>query len=466
MSKKKNNGEVFTPENVINYMVENNYLPNEMEYVLEPGCGDGRFIIKIIKEIVKYYKNDFEIINEKINKIYGIELDVENYNKTITNIKNFLINYPLITESPKIINGDALLDLPNNIEWSFIVGNPPYIRIHNLPKSYLTTLQKNYIYLQKGMVDLYYGFFELHKKLSKNGVLCFITPSSYLYNSSGQFLVNDLYKHRLFKKIEDFESTKMFDDASTYTCVTTLSKKNPHFNYQIVDSEFRIQENTKVSYDKDCFSLSRIKQKSGSKDKLFSTKYKVRTGFATLADKVFIINEYQDNGETIGFQKNGVVHNIEKDITKKCVKASKYNGNFNLVIFPYKNVDGKNIPLTEIELRNDFPLGYSYLLGNQQKLLSRDKGKIDKDKWYLWGRTQGINNTKGSKIIISPMFITTPFTFINEDVLVYSGYYIITESYDDLFTNLNFIDSLKSISKPMAQGWKSIQKKIIDEVII
>ena len=111
-------------------------------------------------------------------------------------------------------------------------------------------------------------------------------------------------------------------------------------------------------------------------------------------------------------------------------------------------------------------MGYEYLKNNKKILLSRDKGKIDEKKWFLWGRTQCINNNEGPKIIISPMFSNSPFLYVNEDVLVYSGYFIISETFDEIFKSHEFIENLKNISKPMANGWKSLQKKIIDEVFI
>ena len=466
MDKKKINGEVFTPSNIIDYMVNENYSPNDVDYVLEPGCGDGRFIIKMIEKIIQYYNYEYSVINQKINKIYGIELDFDNFNKANTNINNFLLNYPQITTKPNIINGDALIDLPKNIEWDLIIGNPPYVRIHNLPSSYLNILKKEYRYLNEGMVDLYYGFFELHKKLSKKGMLCYITPSSYLYNSSGKSLLDDLYKNKLIKSIKDFDSLKMFEQVSTYTCITTLTKNNDLFEYILLNSDFTTQKLTKVFYKEDEFLFSSIKQSNNSGKIKFSEKYKVKTGFATLCDKVFILKDYVEDDELITFIKKNVTYTIEKGLTKKCVKASKFDGNLHRVIFPYENVNGVNKPLSEENLANNFPMGYEYLKNNKKILLSRDKGKIDEKKWFLWGRTQCINNNEGPKIIISPMFSNSPFLYVNEDVLVYSGYFIISETFDEIFKSHEFIENLKNISKPMANGWKSLQKKIIDEVFI
>jgi hypothetical protein len=100
------------------------------------------------------------------------------------------------------------------------------------------------------------------------------------------------------------------------------------------------------------------------------------------------------------------------------------------------------------------------------KLMNRDKGKNEKYKWFLWGRTQGLNDTSGNKIVISTIFENNPFIHTNNDVLVYSGYYIISQYDDILFTNNDFLESLKKISKPMSKGWFSLQKKILDNVII
>lgn len=467
MSKKKTNGEVFTPNEIIDFMLNKTYNPKTMDYILEPGCGDGRFIISIIKRIIEEFHDDNEIIDDKISKIYGIELDSKNYLETLHNIEFFLSNYPLIRSRPIILNEDALLsEIHDSIKWSYIVGNPPYIRIHNLNSDYLNILQDKYDYLKNGMVDLYYGFFELHKKLHDDGVLCFITPSSYLYNTSGELLFNDLYNNRLLKNVVDFTSERMFENASTYTCVTTLQKNSQQFTYQKSNNEFNINFEKTIEFNIINNGFIDLIQNNVNNQSLFKDRYKVKTGFATLLDKLFVINQFVENDETITFKKNKVEYTIEKSITKKCVKASKYNGHYHRVIFPYKNIDGVNVPMTEGELRDNYPLAFNYMFEYKDKLMLRDKGKIPEDKWFLWGRTQGINKTYGSKVVISPIYLSNPFIYFEEDVLVYSGYYIIVDCFDDIFTNEIFINSLNSVSKPMAAGWKSLQKKILDNVYL
>ena len=467
MSKKKNKGEVFTPKNLITFMLDETYNPESMNYILEPGCGDSRFIIEIIKRIIKHYDGQYDIINDKISKIYGFEIDENNINNSKLNIENYLVNYNEITTRPTIIFGDALInDIINNNNFDYIIGNPPYVRIHNLDKNYLTELQEKYSFLKKGMVDLYYAFFELYKKsLSENGILCFITPNSYLYNTSGEFLINSIYTDKVLYKIYDFKSEKMFNSASTYTCITVLKKNSENIFYNVLDKNFK--EISTIQFKNDLKNFNFLKQIQDTDTGVeFSKLYKVKTGFATLSDKIFIIDNFEIINNLIRFKKNNKEYFIEKNLTKKCIKASKFNNEIHRVIFPYKNVNGKNEALTEDELFQNYPNGFNYLNDNKAKLLSRDKGKIKKENWYLWGRTQGINNTFGKKIIISPLFLDTPFSFIDENVLIYSGYYIISENFDDLFKNESFITSVKNISKPISSGWFSLQKKILDNVII
>jgi tRNA1(Val) A37 N6-methylase TrmN6 len=467
MSKKKNNGEVFTPQNIIDYMLNTTYKPATMDYVLEPGCGDGRFIISLLEKLIDFYKEDYETINLKVSKIYGLELDANNFNTSKTNVENFLKNYEKITERPKILNCDALLnDVIKSIKFSYIIGNPPYIRIHNLKDEYKELLKKEYEFLRSGMVDLYYGFFELYQKCLKDeGVLCYITPSSFLYNNSADNMVQKLYSEKMVHSILDFKSEKMFKNASTYTCITTLIKNSENFKYSKITKDFVLYDEIIIDYGK--LSLNFLSEIQGNKfGKKFSEMFKIKTGIATLADKVFIIDKYEINEGLISFTKGGKRYVVEESITKKCAKASKFDGNYHRIIFPYKKLNGKNIPITEEELIQNYNNAYNYLSEYKEKLLERDKGKIEESKWFLWGRTQGINNADGKKIIISPLYLNTPFTYIQDNVVVYSGYYILCENYPKIFESEIFLDSLRKISKSIANGWYSLQKKILENVII
>ena len=87
--------------------------------------------------------------------------------------------------------------------------------------------------------------------------------------------------------------------------------------------------------------------------------------------------------------------------------------------------NGKHKIISEIELKENFPFAYEYLLKSKSILDKRDNGKPNSVAWYAFGRTQGLNTTFGKKILFSPMnkepnFILSEY----EDATFYSGYCI------------------------------------------
>lgn len=146
-------GEVFTPKNIVDEII--NLIPNESSLIesrhLEPACGDGNFLLPILKrklEIVssKYKKNyrDYNIYSLlALSSIYGIEklpLNVfsarkkliEYYSITYSDLFNMKIEKKLLNSietivNKNIINGDAIslkkIDKSDDIvfsEWSLV----------------------------------------------------------------------------------------------------------------------------------------------------------------------------------------------------------------------------------------------------------------------------------------------------------------------------------------------------------
>ncbi len=150
----RNHGEVFTPEFIVEDML--NLVKQETERIdsrfLEPACGHGNFLIKILErklEVVekKYQKNQFDYERNAliaISSIYGVELledniqearkrlydlFLEKYRKLYKDKINQLLldNVKFILEK-NIVQGDALTFKDKNgnpiilSEWSAING--------------------------------------------------------------------------------------------------------------------------------------------------------------------------------------------------------------------------------------------------------------------------------------------------------------------------------------------------------
>ena len=124
-----------------------------------------------------------EVIKENV---YGIEKDKELYNTTIVYLNSFLKENSIeeIDWKNNLVNGDALIEYKRfENQFDFCVGNPPYLRVHNL-SSDMRKLISSFTF-SSGMFDLYITFYEIGLKLLKdNGKLGYITPNSFMKNSS------------------------------------------------------------------------------------------------------------------------------------------------------------------------------------------------------------------------------------------------------------------------------------------
>lgn len=104
----------------------------------------------------------------------------------------------------------------------FVVGNPPYVRVHNLENTF--DMAKSFSFAQDGMTDLYIVFYEIGlKMLNENGVLGYITPSSYFNSIAGSHMRKVFVENNLIDQIVDLKHFQAFN-ATTYTEITILKK--------------------------------------------------------------------------------------------------------------------------------------------------------------------------------------------------------------------------------------------------
>ena len=232
--KKKDLGQVFTPDWIVTLILDRaNYTGKHIlkKKILEPGCGDGVFLLQIVERYIKEGKKENWSI-QKIKKglesnIVGIEIDKEMCERCLTSINETAKKNGIKNISWSLYNRDALSFKKNGELFDFVVGNPPYIRIHNLDKKIRGVLKRNYDFCKNGMIDIYLAFFELGLDVLQNdGVLIYITPNMFLRNSSNGDFRNYLVKNNLLIDLIDFGSNQIFEDANTYNCITKLKKGN------------------------------------------------------------------------------------------------------------------------------------------------------------------------------------------------------------------------------------------------
>ncbi len=113
-----------------------------------------------------------------------------------------------------------------------VLGNPPYVR-QELLSDVKPYLQTNYA-VYHGVADLYAYFFELGLKLLKpNGMLGFISSSTFFKTGSGEPLRKFLTENATLKKVVDFGDLQVFEGVTTYPAILIFQNAKPEADSEI-----------------------------------------------------------------------------------------------------------------------------------------------------------------------------------------------------------------------------------------
>lgn len=414
MDPVKNNGVVFTPEYISDYMCSFIQSKNDLT-ILEPSCGEGIFIKSLLKTKLKYklHAND-------INSIF-LDYCKSNYtNCTFTN--------------------DNFIKYDKSYKYDCIIMNPPYTRIQNLQKDEINSMKKEYPILT-GNFDIYlYFLVKCFDMLYNDGQLICIIPNSFLYNKSCSKV--KAFLEPFIEYIIDFKDTKIFKGFSVYTCIIVINKDKSNLTYRY---------KTVQNIDNLLYNNYQLKTIDNTIQSSILGEYKLKNGIATLADDIFIIKEIdKEDDNYLYFTKNKMNYKIEKGIMEKILKVSKNMEYY--IIYPYTS-DGK----IKANL-NEYPYCLKYLETFKEKLRNRDRGNKQYEAWYAYGRKQAILKNTGVKMYISPLVQDISTSLITSTVpLFYSG----------LQFQTNDIESLKKLlikneakilehSNMKSGGWYSI----------
>jgi hypothetical protein len=367
------------------------------------------------------------------------KLEVER-DETINN-KIYENSFEWRFEFPEVLNDDG-----DFVGFDVLIGNPPYIRIQSLNE--LAEKYKNiFKSAQTGNYDIYVLFIEKSiQLLNKNGNIQFILPHKFLLAVFGKGIRELLYKNRAVSQLINFGHEMIFEGATTYTCLLSLSRiGNSKIKFAEISSK-ELKEHftfTEIDYQslstsdswifKQNKSLSLIQRLENQPYTLHHFLDKIFSGIQTSADQVYLINGEETNGMVTGQNKlSNEKVTVERELVKPLIKGfdikrySPINTNV-FVIFPYLLKDGNAHPMSEKYIETNFPLGFNYLKKHEKILRSREKGKLDvNDKWFLYIYPKNLFSSYQAKLVSPDITLGMNVTKERGNFCVKNGAYGIT----------------------------------------
>ncbi|MFX1274516.1 MAG: Eco57I restriction-modification methylase domain-containing protein [Promethearchaeota archaeon] len=250
-AERKELGEFYTPKLIVNYILdsigykfENNI--DELK-IIDISCGSGSFLVEAVKRIKLRWKNKFKIRNfselsianaikiiENIqNNIFG--MDVNPIAVILCQINFYLALSEIINQIMQQIEGynlpifnisdiSALKIIPSG-DFDFVVGNPPYLFMRDIPISQREAIESLQLETNTGQYDYYQIFMELGTKHLKNhGFLGYIVPDSFLTLSNRRIIRKYIYNNTKIKEL--FHIGEKFDEPIVSNIIIILQKEN------------------------------------------------------------------------------------------------------------------------------------------------------------------------------------------------------------------------------------------------
>lgn len=335
----------------------------------------------------------------------------------------------LDAETSRVITFDWAAEFPEVMRrggFTCIVGNPPYIRIHNLVDYYpgeVKYIQGHYAAASFGKVDIYVTFIEKGLELLKPaGRLGYIVPNKFMQADYGVGVRKLLARTGALAELVDFGNQQVFDGATTYTCLLFLSSE-PHntvaakFNRAdqppakfLAETPFEqrpIEIFGETPWQSASSTETAILEKlNGVPTRLGDVVQLAITGVKTGANNVFVFELLKSTGMTAKLRPEDTDDEVELERTYLLpyVKAESLKRYYvgegsRVLLYPYTLTGGQTRLVPEMEIKKSQKT-WQYLVSHRKTLEGRQKGKLKGPSWY------GLSFSSALAMFTAPKIVT------------------------------------------------------------
>lgn len=219
-SNKSQLGQFITPINLATKLFDGLQIVRESR-VLEPGCGNGSFILPAIDRLLKAYywmPKEEALAHILTHNLWGVEIDPEAYNNLLDNIR---CTFGCLPKRHNLYQEDFLQFKPD-LKFDFVIGNPPFggtIAIENQDK-----LDKMYGWRNGNKIKKEtYSFFLVKSldHLEKGGRLKFICSDTFLTIPT----MKGLREYLMNNGTASIKRLKRFSDETSYPMIVLDYRK-------------------------------------------------------------------------------------------------------------------------------------------------------------------------------------------------------------------------------------------------
>ena len=229
-------GEVFTRRWVVELILDLAGYTADRDLAamtaVEPSCGAAAFLGTMVERLLTSCRQHGSDIASASNAIRAFDLVEDNAEIARKGIVTQLIDSgvgPRDAESLAsawVTSGDFLLADHDEESVDFVLGNPPYIRLENVPA------ERNAAYRQacptmRGRSDIFIGFIEMGLRLLRpEGALGFIVADRWMRNQYGaalRSLVSERFSVDAVIEMHDVDAFE--EEVSAYPAVTVIRRQ-------------------------------------------------------------------------------------------------------------------------------------------------------------------------------------------------------------------------------------------------
>lgn len=324
---------------------------------------------------------------------------------------------------------DTLFDTETySSSFDLLVGNPPYVRVQNIPSETKTKLEANAFYRRflKGSYDLSVAFLARSIKLLKNGGIAgLILPRKLLFSAYGEQICSYLSSNTQILEIIDFGDNQLFADKTTYISIVIFRKQQTNepyvFNYYAIPtlkgktiSEMARSVDSYLTICHSSIFKSFPWEFKSQNEKLIMHQiinhsiplpsvFSITQGFRTGKNKAFLVDAHFPNEPCLHSYVDGT--NIKRG----------FLANRQRIIWPYYFDNTKYTLIPETDFSRLNPHAYNKLHQSLQP--------VSVASWYGYSRPQNLSIMGQPKIFLKEMMPRAEFAADPDGTICFSSGY-------------------------------------------